>query len=96
MDLNVFTKVRRSPWITQNGQSFPAGGRINADNLLITTQFRYGNTDDDGVNIKPSLTVQRTFGAGEGRIQVKNALNISIKTIRSLSGENQISIALLS
>src|SRR5271169_3303713 len=58
MNLDVFAKGRRSPWITQNRQSFAAGCRINTDNLLITTQLRDRDTNYDGVNIEPSLTVQ--------------------------------------
>src|SRR5271165_2288632 len=92
MDLNVFTQVYWSPRIAQNSQSFPAGGRINADNLLIPAQFRYRNTDHNGVNVEPGLTIQWLFRARKGRIQVKDALDVSIKTVRSLSGENKIPI----
>ncbi len=61
MDLDVFTEARGSSRITQNCQSFPAGGRIDADDLLITAQLRHGNTNYNGVNIEPGLTIQGLF-----------------------------------
>ncbi len=70
-----------------------AGCRIYAGNLGAR-ELRQRDVQDDGVNVKTALAIEwlgrRLSISSEGEIEIENGLNVSIKTVVTLPGEDPV------